>query len=246
MIQLHYYPGNANLIPHILLRELDIPFELVKVDRDHGAHRSAAYLALNPNGTIPVLVDGDLVLYETAAICLHLADRALVGPAPDGRSDQALAPALGTPERAHYYKWMAWMTNTLQAMLIHYYYPDRMVAAGNAEGAEQFSVERRRVSDRSVGQPGPRDRRRQVVAAHRRRDQAHAVGGDQPDERIVERTVAQNGNTTIAGHDRHVGERPERLRIGLVDRCRSEGARCGRLGRRRRLVRSRRCARRGR
>jgi glutathione S-transferase len=133
MIQLHYYPGNANLIPHILLRELDIPFELVKVDRDHGAHRGAAYLALNPNGTIPVLVDGDLVLYETAAICLHLADGALV----DGRSDQALAPALGTPERAHYYKWMAWMTNTLQAMLIHYYYPDRMVAAGNAEGAEQ-------------------------------------------------------------------------------------------------------------
>jgi hypothetical protein len=34
MIQLHYYPGNANLIPHILLRELDLPFELVKVDRD--------------------------------------------------------------------------------------------------------------------------------------------------------------------------------------------------------------------
>jgi glutathione S-transferase len=133
MIQLHYYPGNANLIPHILLRELDIPFELVKVDRDQGAHKSAAYLALNPNGTIPVLVDGGLVLYETAAICLHLADKALV----DGRSDQALAPALGTTERAQYYKWMAWMTNTLQAMLIHYYYPDRMVAEGNAEGAAQ-------------------------------------------------------------------------------------------------------------
>ncbi len=137
MIQLHYFPGNANLIPHILMRELDIPFELVKVDRDHGAHKSAAYLALNPNGTIPVLVDGDLVLYETAAICLHLADKALVDAASDGRSDQALAPALGTVERAHFYKWLMWMTNTLQAMLIHYYYPDRMVAAGNAEGAEQ-------------------------------------------------------------------------------------------------------------
>jgi glutathione S-transferase len=133
MIQLHYYPGNANLIPHILLRELDIPFELVKVDRDHGAHRGAAYLALNPNGTIPVLVDGDLVLYETAAICLHLADRALV----EGRPDAALAPPLGSAERAHYYKWMAWMTNTLQATLIHYFYPDRLVAPGNAEGAGQ-------------------------------------------------------------------------------------------------------------
>ena len=137
MIQLHYYPGNANLIPHILLRELDLPFELVKVDRDHGAHKSAGYLALNPNGTIPVLVDGDLVLYETAAICLHLADKALVDAGSDGRSIQALAPALGTAERAHFYKWLVWMTNTLQAMLIHYFYPERMVAAGNAEGAEQ-------------------------------------------------------------------------------------------------------------
>ena len=137
MIQLHYYPGNANLIPHILMRELDIPFELVKVDRDQGAHKSAAYLALNPNGTIPVLVDGDLVLYETAAICLHLADKALVDAGPDGRSDRALAPALGTAERAHFYKWLMWMTNTLQAMLIHYYYPERMVAAGNTAGAAE-------------------------------------------------------------------------------------------------------------
>lgn len=133
MIQLHYYPGNANLIPHILLNELALPFELVRVDREQQAHKSAEYLKLNPNGSIPVLVEGDLVLYETAAICLHLADRALV----EGRTDAALAPPLGTPERAHYYKWMAWMTNTLQALLIHYFYPDRMVEPGNADGAAQ-------------------------------------------------------------------------------------------------------------
>ena len=36
-------------------------------------HKSREYLKLNPNGLIPVLVDGDLVLYETAAICLHLS-----------------------------------------------------------------------------------------------------------------------------------------------------------------------------
>lgn len=133
MIQLYYHPGNASLIPHILLRELGLPFELLLVDREHGGHKSAAYLALNPNGSIPVLVDGDLVMYETAAICLHLADRMLA----DGRSDGALAPRLGTPERAHYYKWMVWMTNTLQAMLIHYFYPDRMVAPGHAAVAEE-------------------------------------------------------------------------------------------------------------
>jgi glutathione S-transferase len=80
---------------------------------------------------IPVLVDGPLVLYETAAICLHLAD---MHPAA------ALAPALGTPERAHYYKWMAWLTNTLQAMLIHYFYPERLVDEGDAAAAQQVKA----------------------------------------------------------------------------------------------------------
>src|SRR5689334_12462527 len=97
MIQLHYNPGSANMAPHILLHELQLPFELVRVDQERQQHKRPEYLKLNPNGLIPVLVDGDLVLYEAAAICLHLADRL---PQAD------LAPPLGTPERAHYYKWM--------------------------------------------------------------------------------------------------------------------------------------------
>ena len=48
---------------------------LVLVDRDKNEQKSPAYLRLNPAGRIPVLVDGELVLYESAAICLHLADR---------------------------------------------------------------------------------------------------------------------------------------------------------------------------
>ena len=46
-----------------------------------------------------MLVDGDLVLYETAAICLHLVDT---------HPEAGLAPPLGTPERAHFYKWLVW------------------------------------------------------------------------------------------------------------------------------------------
>ena len=118
MIRLHFYPGNASLAPHLLLRELGVPFELQLVDRTQAAHKAPAYLALNPNGQIPVLEDGELVLYETAAILLHLADRF-----PQAR----LAPLVGTPERAQYYKWMVWLTNTLQAMLMHYFYPERIV-----------------------------------------------------------------------------------------------------------------------
>lgn len=128
MLHLHYYPGNASLTPHMLLEELGVRYQLDLVDRTKGAHKSPEYLKLNPNGLIPVLVDADLVLYETAAICLHLVD---------AHPEAGLAPALGTPERAHFYKRLIWLTNTLQAMLIHYFYPERLVDDGNAEGAAQ-------------------------------------------------------------------------------------------------------------
>ena len=117
MIELHYFPSNASFAPHLLLEEMGIPFTLRTVDRANNEHKSSAYLKLNPNGLIPTLVDGDLVLYETAAILMHLAD-----------GQPGFAPAISTAERAEYYKWMVWLTNTLQAMLIHYFYPDRMAS----------------------------------------------------------------------------------------------------------------------
>jgi glutathione S-transferase len=131
MLQLHYYPGNASMIVHILLEELNATFELQYVDRTLGAHKTPAYLKLNPNGLIPVLVDGDLVLYETAAICLHLADT---------HPGAGLVPQAGTAQRAHLYKWLMWMTNTLQATLIPFYYPERWVDAANAAGAAQVKA----------------------------------------------------------------------------------------------------------
>ena len=132
MIQLHYHPGNASMTPHLLLRELGVPFELKYVDRASGAHKSPEYLKLNPNGLIPVLVDGELVLYETAAIVLHLVD---THPAA------GLAPALGTAERAHFYKWLVWMTGTMISMMQHYFYSERMVAPGNAAGALEVKAQ---------------------------------------------------------------------------------------------------------
>lgn len=137
MIRLHHYPSTAAMVPHILLEELGVPYERQLIDREHGALDSPAYRALNPNGLIPVLQDGDLVLYETAAIGLHLAD---THPAAK------LMPALGTPERANAYKWLMWLTNTLQATLIVYFYPHRWVnEAGSASEAELKAVAQRRV-----------------------------------------------------------------------------------------------------
>ena len=128
MIALHYSPSNASFAPHVLLEELGQPFELQLVDRDNDAHKSPAYLKLNPNGLIPVMQDGDLVLYESAAILLHLADT---------NPQAGLAPAVGTPERAQFYKWLIWMTNTLQPLIIAYYYPHRWMDEGNTAGTAE-------------------------------------------------------------------------------------------------------------
>ena len=143
MIQLHYYPSTASMVPHILLEELGVPYERVLVDRTQDAQKTTAYLKLNPNGLIPVLTDGELVLYETAAIALHLCD---THPA------SGLAPALGTHERAHFYKWMAWLTNTLHATLIVYFYPWRWVDLDNAAGAEQVRCQAQRKVNELVDQ----------------------------------------------------------------------------------------------
>ena len=132
MIQLHYYPATASMIPHLLLEELGVPFELVLVDRMVAAHKAPDYLRLNPNGLLPALTDGELVLYETAAICLHLCDT---------HAQAALAPALGSPERAHFYKWLMWLTNTLQSSLIVYFYPERSVNEGNVSGAAEVKAQ---------------------------------------------------------------------------------------------------------
>lgn len=132
-MQLHYYPGNASMTPHMLLEEIGAPFELKLVDRAQNAHKSPAYLKLNPNGLIPVLVDGDLVLYETAAIVLHLVDT---------QPQAGLAPAtIGSAERAQFYKGLAWLSASVQAMMPHYFYADRMVAPGNADGTAQVKAQ---------------------------------------------------------------------------------------------------------
>jgi glutathione S-transferase len=131
MLTLYYHPGNASMTPHVLLEEIGAPYELAFVDRQSGAHRSPEYLKLNPNGLIPVLRDGDLVLYETAAICLHLADT---------HAASQLAPTLATAARAHFYQWLAWLSATLQPTLMLHFYPERWVDANDAPAVAQVKA----------------------------------------------------------------------------------------------------------
>jgi glutathione S-transferase len=159
-LQLHYYPSTAAMIPHIVLEELGVPYERVLVDRSQNRHKEPPYLRLNPNGLIPVLTHGELVLYETAAIVLHLCDTH-----PQAR----LAPDLATAARAHFYKWLAWCTNTLQATLIVYFYPERWVREGDADAATQV---KEKAQEKIAGLLGQLDA---LLASH---GAAWILGGD--------------------------------------------------------------------
>ena len=117
MYQLHYFPSNANAAPHMVLEELGQQYDLALVDRQNNAQKSKDYLKINPNGRIPTLVDGELVMFEAAAIVLHLVDK---------HPEAGLAPRVGTPERAKFYQWMAFLTNSLQEELMIWQYPDRL------------------------------------------------------------------------------------------------------------------------
>lgn len=148
--QLYYYPGNANLAPHILLEEIGCEFELVLVDRAVGAQKDASYLRLNPNGRIPTLVQGELVLFEAAAICLHLADQ---------HPSAELIPPLLSPERSHFYKWLVFLTNTVQPQYMAFRYPEQHTSEpSQTEGVRRAAAERASrafsVLEQSLG-PGP-------------------------------------------------------------------------------------------
>jgi len=151
MIELYYSPGNANLAPHFILEDLGIDFRLKLLDRASKAHKTPDYLKLNPFGRIPALTDGDFVLFEAAAICLHLVD---------GHPDCGLAPALGTPQRAHFYKWLIFLTNTIQPDIMAYYYPERYTTDGAGVAAVKAAAEQRLIGfygqlDDHLGEAGP-------------------------------------------------------------------------------------------
>jgi|JI10StandDraft_1071094.scaffolds.fasta_scaffold857938_2 glutathione S-transferase len=151
MYKLFWDPGSANMAPHAALEEIGCPYELVRVDIKGGAHKQPAYLKLNPNARVPTLVDGDRVMYESAAIILYLIEQ---HPAAK------LAPAPGTQERMLFLQWLLYLTNTIQDSFILYYHPDNIFpdtdrraalkAAGEARLEKQWAV-----VDAALAQNGP-------------------------------------------------------------------------------------------
>jgi glutathione S-transferase len=74
-MKLYGFPPARTIRALWMLRELDLDFEYVQVDPTKGEHRRPEFLAVNPAGKIPVLIDDDLVLSESVAIVLYLAEK---------------------------------------------------------------------------------------------------------------------------------------------------------------------------
>src|SRR5258706_11551420 len=71
-----YFNGSPNPTKVALfLEEAGIPYEPVPVDTRKGEQFSAAYLAINPNGKVPAIVDGDVTVFDSNAILLYLGEK---------------------------------------------------------------------------------------------------------------------------------------------------------------------------
>jgi glutathione S-transferase len=93
---LHHHPFTRAANAVWMLEEVGVPYELSYVDIMAGAHKRPELVAQNPMGKLPILVDGETVVTESAAIGLYLADRYAYG---------SLAPAVDDPARASYLRW---------------------------------------------------------------------------------------------------------------------------------------------
>jgi glutathione S-transferase len=104
-ITLHYHPFSRAAGVVWTLEEIGQPYELAFVDTRKNEQKAPGLLALNPMGKIPVLVDGDVVVTEVAAIALYLADRYAAG---------RLAPALDDPRRGAYFRWSLFAPSVIE------------------------------------------------------------------------------------------------------------------------------------
>lgn len=107
-MKLYFSPRTRAARARWMLEELEVPYELVTLDLTKGEQKTPEYLAINPMGAVPALVDGDVTMFESAAIVLYLADKF---------AEKGLAPAPNSPERGAYYQWAFFAMATLEPLI---------------------------------------------------------------------------------------------------------------------------------
>ena len=123
---LHYAPRTRSFTALWLLEELGIPYELNSFDLSTDHHKTDAFIAMNPMGKVPVVVDNGIPVAELGAIAIYLADK---------YQDAGLSPALNSPKRPDFLRWIffssAIMEPALGEKLFKWTVPARSVAWGS-------------------------------------------------------------------------------------------------------------------
>jgi glutathione S-transferase len=107
MMTLYEFAPTRSIRARWMLQELEVSFEAVTVNLLAGENHAKWFLDLNPAGKVPVLVDGDVVLTESVAIVLYLAEK---------YPEKGLAPA-DRAERAQMYRWLMFAATELEQPL---------------------------------------------------------------------------------------------------------------------------------
>jgi len=128
-MKLYYYPGACALADHIVLEWIGATYDLVEMNRT--SVKSPDYLALNPNGNVPLLQDGDFLLTENVAILVYLAEL----------HPEARLLGDGTPRgRAEVLRWLAFLNSDVHGAFKPifspwHFYPDEAGAPEVVEAA---------------------------------------------------------------------------------------------------------------
>ncbi|MDR7095216.1 glutathione S-transferase family protein [Hydrogenophaga laconesensis] len=114
-LKLYFAPGACSFVPHSMLELSGVAFEPNGVKLHKNEQRSPEYLAINPRGQVPVLVDGDEVITQIVAILLHL----------DAQLPEAgILPASGLA-RTRALQTLTWMNNTVHPTFTHVFMPEK-------------------------------------------------------------------------------------------------------------------------
>ena len=116
-IRLYGWPRSTASRVRWALEELGVKYEFVTLDRKKGENRTPDYLAINPTGKVPGLVDGGQAYFESTAITLHLGETygSERGLWPTADADAAAA-------RAEALCWTVWSTTELHAYMMQWLY----------------------------------------------------------------------------------------------------------------------------
>lgn len=118
-MNLFYMPGASSLAVHIVLEWSGAPYETVRMDRR--SIKAEDYLALNPSGGVPLLVDGDFVLSENVAILVYLAE---LHPHARLLGDGSLR------SRAEVMRWLGFLSSDVHKAFRPIFYPERYLPGG--------------------------------------------------------------------------------------------------------------------